>query len=129
MGVALFERADGKVVEIEATGKLEREDYGSFVPEFERLINAHGQIRVLFNMTDFHGWTLGALWEDLKFDLRHFRDIDRVAIIGDKTWERWMSHFCQPFTLAEVRYYDRSEKAEAREWIESGLPVETTENP
>ncbi len=33
---------------------------------------------------DFHGWDLHALWDDVKFAIRHCRDIERVALVGEK---------------------------------------------
>jgi hypothetical protein len=80
MSVELVESFDGKVVTVRASDKLTREDYEHFVPVFERLIAQHGKIRVLFDLHDFHGWKAGALWEDMKFDVKHFRDIERLAI-------------------------------------------------
>ena len=68
-------------------------------------------------MFDFHGWNAGALWDDLKFDLKHFSDIERLAIVGDKAWEKGMSVFCRPFTTATIRYFDRSAIEDARQWV------------
>ena len=109
--------AVGGNVEVKVTGKLTREDYEIFVPEMERLIKQHGKIRVLFDMHDFHGWEVAALWEDLKFDARHFKDIERLALVGEKAWEKGMAVFCRPFTMATIRYFDRSQVGEARERI------------
>ncbi len=124
MSVKLMEGFDGKVLTVQASEKLTREDYQQFVPEFGRLIKEHGKIRVLFDMHDFHGWKAGALWEDIKL-VKHFRDIERVAMIGEKTWEKWMATFCRPFTTATIRYFDHSQAEEARQWIEEDLPVAT----
>jgi hypothetical protein len=125
MTMELNERAGGKLLVVRASGKLVKKDYEEFVPRVERLIEEHGKIRVVFDMEDFHGWTAGALWEDIKFDIKHFRDIERLAMVGDKKWEEWMAKFCQPFTKAEVHYYDRAEADQAREWIETDLPKES----
>jgi hypothetical protein len=57
------------------------------------------QIRVLFEMTDFHSWDMAALWDDIKFDVKHFSDSDCLAMVGDKGWEG-MAGFCRPFTTA-----------------------------
>jgi hypothetical protein len=113
------ETAGGQVLEVHVTGKLEKADYDHFVPEVERLIEQHGKIRVLFDMHDFRGWTAGALWQDIKFDVKHFKDIERLAIVGEKKWEKGMAVFCKPFTTATIRYFDRSQLKEARQWIES----------
>ncbi len=115
--VTLKETADSKVLEIQLTGKLAKEDYSQFVPAVERLVQAHGKIRVLVEMHNFHGWSAGALWEDIKFDAKHFRDIERVAIVGEKKWQHGMAVFCKPFTAAKIRYFERAAIAEAREWL------------
>ena len=47
---------------------------------------------MLFDMTDFHGWDAGAAWEDIKFDIKHFADIERLAMVGIRSgsmaWRR-----------------------------------------
>jgi len=120
MSVELHQQDSGKIIEVQASGKLTKEDYKHFVPEVDRLVEQHGKVRVLFDMKDFHGWTAGALWEDVKFDLRHFADIERVAIVGEKKWEHGMAVFCKPFTTAKIRYFDREHAQEADEWIKAG---------
>ena len=109
---------EGKVVGIRASGKLTQKDYEHFVPEVEKLIEQHGKIRILLEMHDFHGWELSALWEDTKFDLKHFAHIERLAMVGDKKWEGWMAKFCRPFTSAKIEYFPQEEAEKAREWLE-----------
>ncbi len=113
----LEKSADRKIVVVHASGKLSNEDYEHFVPEVERMIKEVGKIRLLFEMRDFRGWDAGALWADIKFDLKHFGDIERLALVGEKKWEEWMAAFCRPFTSAEIRYFDQSQAEEARSWI------------
>ncbi len=68
-------------------------------------------------MHDFHGWMAGALWQDIKFDARHFADIERLAIVGEMKWQHGMAVFCKPFASAKVRYFDRPAIGQAREWL------------
>lgn len=117
MAIELQTVDEGAVVRVRATGQLTREDYTRFVPELERFIGAHGKVRVLFDMRDFHGWSAGALWEDVKFDMKHFRDIDRLALVGDRKWEEHMATICRPFTSATVRYFDHAQLASAEAWL------------
>jgi hypothetical protein len=109
----------GRVLEVRVTGKLTKESYQEFVPAVDEQIKEHGKLRILFVMVDFHGWTAGAMWEDLKFDLKHWKDIERLAIVGDKKWEKGMAAFCKPFTKAHIRYFDILQLEEARQWLES----------
>lgn len=101
MSIHLNEENGGKILVVHVSGKLAKADYEHFVPQFERLVRQHGRIRVLFDMTGFHGWEAGALWEDVKFDVKHFTDIEMLAMVGDKKWEHGMALFCKPFTGAK----------------------------
>ena len=94
--LTLNEEAGGKILLVKISGKLSKEDYQRFVPDVERLIKDHGKIRILVQMHDFHGWELGALWEDIKFDMKHFGDIERLALVGESKWEAGMAAFCKP---------------------------------
>jgi hypothetical protein len=118
MPVKLEETKNGKVLKVEATGKLTHNDYQQLVPKVEQLIKQHGKISLLFQMADFHGWESAALWDDIKFDAKHFSDIDRLAMVGDKKWEKGMSLFCRPFTTAKIRYFEKDEMVEAQSWVE-----------
>ncbi len=119
MTVKLIEKNDGKLLEIQMSGKLTKKDYAHFVPAVERLVNEYGKIRILVELHDFHGWTAGALWEDIKFDAKHFSDIERIAIVGETEWEHGMAVFCKPFTTANISYFDRAAINEAHVWLES----------
>ncbi len=129
MAVELNKGHGGKIMEVRVNGKLTRQDYRRFVPEFEQLVEQHGKVRVLFDMHDFHGWRAGALWEDIKFDLRHFADIERLALVGERRWEKGMSRFCRPFTTARIRYFDRAQADRARAWLEESLDAADSAQP
>lgn len=117
MSIELTRIKEGKALEVAVSGKLRNEDYQRFIPEFEQLLKAHGKISVLFEMSQFHGWEVKAAWADLKFDLKHYHDIERVAVVGEKKWHQWMTTFFKPFTAAELRYFDHAEAGKARAWI------------
>jgi hypothetical protein len=117
MAIELAEIADGKTLEVKISGKLTSEDYSHFVPKVDALIENQGKIKFLFIMHDFHGWEIGAVWEDIKFDTTHFSKIDKIAMVGEKVWEKWMSVICKPFTTSSIKYFDASEIDAARQWL------------
>jgi len=118
MTIQLNEENGGKLLVVQVSGKLVKADYAQLVPISERLIRQHGKISLLLDMTDFHGWELSAAWEDFKFGIDHFADIDRLALVGDKKWQHGMAVFCKPFTRATVRYFDHADAASARTWLD-----------
>jgi hypothetical protein len=119
MAIELTEFADEKLLVVKASGKLSKEDYENFEPAVEGLIGATGKINVLFVMHDFHGWEMGAVWEDIKFATKHCRDISKIAMVGENNWEKWMATICKPFTMSSIKYFEASEEPAAREWLTS----------
>jgi hypothetical protein len=92
MPIQLNEENGGKTLVAYVSGKLTKADYQRFVPELERLVLQQGKLRVLFDMTGFHGWEAGALWEDIKFEIKHSGDLERLAMVekrsGSMAWRR-----------------------------------------
>ncbi len=106
-----------KVLAFKMSGKLHDEDYKKFVPLVDAAVAKEGKVRVLAQFHDFHGWDLGALWDDIKFSTTHCTKIERIALVGEKKWEQWMAKVCKPFTMATVRYFDASQLDAARAWL------------
>jgi hypothetical protein len=115
--IKLEETPAGKIVTLIFKGQISREDYELFVPRLEGLMGRNEKIRLLVELRDFEGWTLGAAWEETKFAVKHFNDIERLAIVGDRQWERGMAQFVKPFTTASVKYFDKDEMDAAKRWV------------
>ena len=105
------------IVTLTIKKKLDKEDYERFVPMIERQMEAGAPIRLIVELHDFEGWTAGALWEDTKFAAKHFKSIERMAVVGESRWEKGGTLFFKPFTAAEVRYFDKGDVETARKWI------------
>jgi hypothetical protein len=104
------------VVGFKLSGKLHDADYKSFTPAIDEAAKV-GKVRLLAQFHDFHGWDAHALWDDIKFSTTHCTKFDRIAIVGDKTWEKWMAKICKPFTMAKVRYFDAADLEAAWAWL------------
>jgi hypothetical protein len=92
-----------------------------------RCLNRKASLTPLRLGPGFHGWEASAAWEDTKFGIKHFADIERLAMVGDKEWQDGMALFCKPFTKAMVRYFDHAEAVEARKWLAQYGPNEIEE--
>jgi hypothetical protein len=105
------------VLGFKLSGKLHDEDYKILVPAVDAAIAQHDRVRLLAWFHDFHGWDLHALWDDIKFAATHCTKIDRIALVGEKTWEKWMAAVCKPFTRAKVRYFEAADIDAAWAWL------------
>ncbi len=107
----------GKVIGFKLSGKLHDDDYKVLVPELEALIAREGKIRLLVQLEEFHGWDLHAAWDDIVFDIKHYHDVERIALVGEPGWNEWMVKLSKPFTAAEVIFFPADEIDSAWDWL------------
>ena len=115
--IQIDETPRGKVIELIFKEKLKKKDYKAFVPMVESQMQTSEPVRMLVKLEKFRGWTLGALWEDTKFATKHFKDIERLAVVGDAHWQKGLTLFTKPFMDTQVRYFRLEEIEAARRWI------------
>jgi len=115
--VEMMNESSGNVVGFKAAGVIEPADYEYLVPKFEELIRQHGSMRVLMDMHEFKSEAPAAWWADIKFGHEFHNKIEKIAIVGDKRWEKWMTAFCAPFYTREAKYFRTDEMATAWSWL------------
>lgn len=101
---------------IEVSGRLEHSDYERVLPELEALVE-HGKARVLLELHDFRGFTPAALVDELKFDFRHRKDFERVAVVSDSALQELGVRMVRPFFAGRVKIFDTTERDAAEAWI------------
>ena len=85
--------AGDKTFGIKVGSTLTREDYKEIVPEIEQKIKQFGSIKLLMQIDGFKSIEPAALWEELKFDIKHHNDFEQIAIVGDEGWAKWSAKF------------------------------------
>lgn len=108
---------ESRVIRAAVTGKLQESDYRELGPYIAGALEHHASVRLLVQFSQFKGWSAGAAWEDAKLGFQHFSDFERLAVVGDKRWEEWMTRLAAPFTLADVRFFEPSEMEKALAWV------------
>jgi hypothetical protein len=123
MMIEMLSRSSGKVIGLKVSGKLIHADYQKFVPIMERLIQEHGSLRCYIEVTGLPMPTPHALWDELTFDVKHCREIERCAIVSDKSWVKRMAKASGVlFRKAEIRCFDLSESEKAWGWLGEEVP-------
>src|SRR5438093_13617821 len=90
------------IIWVKVSDKLTHQDYADLTANWAKIIAMHGKLRLGFNMENFSGWEPVAMWDDLKFSLSHASQIERVAMVGDKKWEEWVSKIAALMLQAEA---------------------------
>jgi len=108
------------VIGFETTGQLSAEDYRDVVlPALERAA-AGGEVRFVVVIGEFHGMSGGALWQDLKVGVEHFRAWKRIAVVTDIEWMEYMITLFGWMTPGEVRHFPLAQRDEAIAWAAAG---------
>jgi len=102
---------------VRVSGKLDHEDYQKFLPELEELLEENEKISLLIEFDDFHGADLTAIKDDFNFGRKHNEDFEKLAVVGDKKWLKWMILFSKPFLKAEIKYFERPDLQSAWDWL------------
>ena len=115
----LLEESIGDLVALRISGHVDKTDYDVMLPLLEEKIKQHGKIKVYTELQEVEDYTLKALWEDVKFDIRHAADFKKAAIVGDQKWLDMLAILASPFTSAEIKYFNFSDRDKAMSWIKS----------
>ncbi|GAB3828082.1 SpoIIAA family protein [Pontibacter rugosus] len=113
----LLEDSKEDLVAFRISATVDKQDYDVMLPLLKERIKQHGKVKVYAEVQDVQEYSLKALRDEVKFDLQHASDFSRVAIVGDQKWLEWLSTMAKPFTTAEVKYFDFSQRSQAWEWI------------
>jgi len=115
---ASLQHESGNTYRVDVSGRLVKRELDAVQDAAAEEIRRVGPIRLLFVLTRFDGWEDGADWGDLRFYIRHERDIERIAIIGDDAWRSEALMFAgAELRAAPVMFFAPRALAEARAWL------------
>ncbi|MGA9827207.1 MAG: STAS/SEC14 domain-containing protein [Rhodanobacteraceae bacterium] len=107
------------VVGVSASGEVDARDYETvLMPALDCALKTHNRIRVLYQLTpEFTGFTSGAVWDDSKLGIAHWKAWERIAVVTDI---QWIAHATRMFAFlmpGMVKVFSNADLAEARRWI------------
>lgn len=109
--------SDGNVLGYQVIGDISKEDYTALVAEVQTIIDAQGSVRMLLDMEQFKSEKASAWGSDLNFGRTYRKLIEKMAIVGDKKWESWMTKLVEPFYAREAKYFHTADIDEAWRWL------------
>ena len=115
-----LEQSAGPVVGYKTLGKITVEDYQQLEPEMLLLVDKYDGVCLLLDLQDFAGEEIKAWLPDLKFGHNFHDKINRMAIVGDNHWEKWMTDLAGPWYAKEARFFHPEETDNAWDWLRQG---------
>jgi|SaaInl4_135m_RNA_FD_contig_31_657549_length_488_multi_3_in_0_out_0_1 hypothetical protein len=109
----------GSLIAVNVSGKLTHEDYVEhIIPKIDAVLEKHKKMSLYFELEDFHGWEWQAALDDFKTGVKHRRDIDKVAVVGEKAWHEWVSKIFTLVVTGEIQYFEKPDQAKALKWVQ-----------
>jgi hypothetical protein len=115
--ISILSITQDNLIAVTASGKLEKKDYNEVFALAEKRIAEYGKIKFYLEIESFEGISVQSLWEEVKFDFKHFNDMEKIAVVGEKDWQHKVTMVMKGLTTAEVQYFDHSEKVAAINWV------------
>jgi len=108
----------GNIVTLKIRGEISEKDFEKISNILDEVIKKYQTVRLLIMVEHYASWSSEeALYEDLKFAKIYSGNIDRMAVVGDRSWKStWVALFGL-FSGFLTNYYDKSELKEAWNWL------------
>ena len=109
--------SSGNVLGYKVSGKIGKDDYTPLTADVEALLEKEESICLLLDLDDLEGEKANAWGTDLKFGREYHKKIAKMAIVGDKKWQEWMTSLVDPFYAREAEYFPLEERQAAWDWL------------
>ena len=116
--INILDETTDSLVCIKISGKLTDVEYKAFIPRVESTIKEFGKIKFYIDIIDLDGWEWRVAWDDFAFGIRHWSKFTKIAIVGQRRWERLAVWITNRINNADVRFYDGNETTEALNWVQ-----------
>ena len=111
----------GPCVQISLLGKLDPEEYKQAERDLDALLENRNGFRLLIDLREFDGWQgLSALAAHFRLASRHIGQLDRAAIVGDKSWQQMAQRVASQILGTRTQFFPSEEFDNAKAWLAAG---------
>ncbi|CAG37234.1 SpoIIAA family protein [Desulfotalea psychrophila] len=104
---------------VKLIGQLEPSVYENFSKELDSYFASAEPVHLLLDLRDFNGWQgLAGVIEHLHLVIQHRHVPKKIAIVGNKKWQKLAERIFSKFISAEVQYFEETRADSAQTWIQ-----------
>ena len=113
----ILPQSSGNVVGARVGGRLDGEECKLLAARIEALIGEHKTVRLLLDVSECDRVDPAAAWEEFVMGVKHWNDLERVAIVGGAKWSRVAASTLNRLTYGEAEHFSADELAGAWVWV------------
>lgn len=108
----------GAAIQVQLLGQLDPEVINAAETRLAEHISERGGFRLLLDLRKFDGWQgLSALGAHFNLVRTHAGHADRIAVVGDKTWQHMGQRVAKQVLNVEARFFEPAQFDAARMWL------------
>lgn len=107
---------DESILEVKIDGKVTKQDIEKFETHYKEAKNDNEKVSLLLEVENIN-YSLDGLTEDMKFDMKHWNDFDKIAVVSDKKSIELGSKLPKVLPSLDVEHFSFSEKNQAMNWL------------
>jgi hypothetical protein len=108
---------DANILYTIVSEEITKDDFSQIESNVDRLFHNFTKVSWYYEMRNFEGWEFKTFFHASKYTLKHNDLFQKIAMVGEKKWQEWMTDLMKPFASAQVHFFESDDKEEAKKWI------------
>ena len=92
-------------------------DYRNFLPRVQKIIENHGELRLLIYYSNYQGWEEGAIASDMSATAEFADKLVRFALVNPPEKEVFQKKIKAPLYAGPVKIFEENELGQALDWV------------
>lgn len=110
---------DTNIVEAKLDGEVQTKEVEGLRSGIDAVLAEHGKLRLLFVYEGIGGIDPMAIWKDLKLEARIVTDIEKMAVVSEKSWFGGIAGILNSMMSMEVETFESGQREEALRWLKA----------
>ncbi len=117
--VQILNHTQNDLLAFKVEGELQRPDYDKTLPILDQLVQKYEKVRVYAEIHEVNAITAGALWQEVKADLKYLNNVKKLAVVGAAGWEKALTYIANAVPGIESKFFTPDQSDEALRWIKA----------
>ncbi|EEG76200.1 SpoIIAA family protein [Dethiobacter alkaliphilus] len=104
------------VIEFEVKGDVTKKDYEKLEEAIQQKLAQTNSVNLLCRITELSSVTAEAIIKDFKVGVEHYKNINKMAVVGSAEWVQWMSKLGAVLPV-DIKHFEPHQIDEAWEWV------------
>lgn len=108
---------DTNIIEAKLDGEIQAKEIEMLRSEIDSVLSEYGRLRLLLVYEGVGGTDPLAIWQDLKLETSLISDMEKMAVVSEKSWFGSLAGLLNSMLSMEVETFEADQREEAVRWL------------